>query len=117
MFLLFQNANQAANQISENTNRDTTEKVFSASQNATNTVIEMINGFFAQLPLIGVGIVVFLVFLVIAYVARKIIRMTADKANIDEMLSSLLARIGYIMIVVFGLFVATVIFPAFSRAI
>ena len=115
MFLLLQNANQAANQITENTNRDTTEKVLSASQNATNTVIEMINGFWAQLPIIAVGIVVFLLFLVVASVVRKIIRMTAAKASIDAMLSSLLARIGYILIVVFGLFVAiVVIFPGVS---
>ena len=75
----------------------------------------MINGFWAQLPIIAVGIVVFLLFLVVASVARKIIRMTAQKASIDAMLSSLLARIGYILVVVFGLFVAiVVIFPGVS---
>ena len=115
MFLLFQNANQTANQAAQNTNQDTTEKVLSASQNATNTVVEMVNGFWAQLPIIAVGIVVFLLFLVVASVARKIIRMTAEKARIDAMLSSLLARIGYILVVVFGLFVAiVVIFPGVS---
>ena len=111
MFLLFQNANQTV----QNTNQDTTEKVLSASQNATNTVIEMINGFWAQLPIIAVGVVVFIVFLVIASVARKVIRAAAERARVDIMLSSLLARIGYIVVVIFGLFVSiVVIFPGVS---
>ena len=115
MFLLFQNTNQAANQAAQNANQDTTEKVLSASQNATNTVIEMINGFWAQLPIIAVGVIVFIVFLVIASVARKIIRAAAERARIDIMLSSLLARIGYIVVTIFGLFVAiVVIFPGVS---
>ncbi|CAN5783402.1 mechanosensitive ion channel family protein [soil metagenome] len=115
MFLLFQNPNQAANQIAQNTNQDTTEKVLSASQNATNTVVEMINGFWAQLPVIAVGVVVFIVFLIIASVVRKIIRAASERARIDVMLSSLLARIGYILVVIFGLFVAiVVIFPGVS---
>ncbi len=87
----------------------------SASQNATNTVIEMINGFWAQLPIIAVGIVVFLIFLVIASVARRIIRAAAERARLDIMLSSLVARIGYIVVVVLGLFVSiVVIFPGVS---
>ncbi len=95
--------------------QDTANKALEAGQAAQKTVFDMVEGFFAQLPLIGVGIVVFLIFLGIAYLARKVIRTTATKANIDEMLSSLLARIGYIIIVVFGLFVAaTVIFPGIN---
>ena len=75
----------------------------------------MINGFWAQLPIIAVGVVVFLLFLLIASVARRLIRMAATRARIDVMLSSLLARIGYILVVVFGLFVAiVVIFPGVS---
>jgi small-conductance mechanosensitive channel len=102
---LFQTASPSATEA-------TTEKVLSAGQNATNTIIEMINGFFAQLPLIGVGIVVFLIFWGIAYGARKIIKMTAIKARLDSMLASLLSRIGYIVVIILGLFIAaTVIFP------
>jgi small conductance mechanosensitive channel len=111
LFLLFQNANQAA----QNTNQGATEKVLSASQGATNTVIEMINGFWAQLPIIAVGVVVFIIFLVIASVARKIIRAASQRARFDIMLSSLIARIGYFLVVVFGLFVSiVVIFPGVS---
>ena len=104
--LLFQNSNQ---------NSAATEKVLSASTNATNTIVEMVNGFFAQLPIIAVGIVVFLIFLGIASIARKVIRMASTKAHIDTMLSSLLSRIGYFLVVIFGLFVAVVvIFPGVS---
>ncbi|MGI8884548.1 MAG: mechanosensitive ion channel family protein [Pyrinomonadaceae bacterium] len=103
--LLFQNSNS-------DTNTDTIDKGLDAGRAASKTVFEMARGFFEQLPLIGVGIVVFIVFLAIAYVVRKIIRTTARKAHFDDMLGSLLARIGYIIIIVFGLFVAsTVIFP------
>ena len=115
MFLLLQNANQAANRLAENANQDTTEKVLSASQSATRTVIEMVNGFWAQLPIIAVGVVVFIIFLGIASVVRRIIRAAAERAKIDIMLSSLLSRIGYFVVVIFGLFVAiVVIFPGVS---
>lgn len=108
--LLFQNSN------SDNSNAAAAaDRAVEATQAASNTVIEMANGFFAQLPLIGVGVVVFLVFLAIAYFARKLIKTAAGKAHIDDMLSSLLARMGYIIIVVLGLFIAaTVIFPGIS---
>lgn len=113
--LLFQNTNQAVNQAVENSNQKATEKVLSASQNATNTIVEMVNGFFAQLPIIAVGIIVFLIFLALAYGVRKTIRTVALKSHIDLMLASLLARIGYFLTVVFGVFIAiVVIFPGVS---
>ncbi len=95
--------------------QETTEKVLSASQNATRTVIEMINGFWAQLPIIAVGVVVFLIFLVIASGVRKLISAASGKAHLDTMLGSLLARVAYIITVVIGFFVASVvIFPGIS---
>lgn len=109
--LLFQNTNQAA----ENSNQAATEKVLSASQSATNTIIEMVNGFFAQLPIIAVGVVVFLLFLALAYGVRKIVRTVALKSHLDLMLASLLARISYFLTVVFGVFISiVVIFPGVS---
>jgi small-conductance mechanosensitive channel len=75
----------------------------------------MINGFFARLPLIGVGIIVFLIFLAIAYGSRKLIYAASVKARIDSMLASLISRIGHIIIILLGLFVAaTVIFPGIN---
>lgn len=115
LLLLFQNSNQAVNSAPGNSTQATTEKVLSASQNATNTIVEMINGFWAQLPIIAVGVIVFLIFLGLASIARKVIRTVAKKTHIDAMLSSLLARIGYFVVIVFGLFVAiVVIFPGVS---
>lgn len=104
-FLLFQNSNS-------NTNAAATDKAVEATQNASNTIIEMVNGFFAQLPLIGVGIVVFVIFLAIGFGVRKAVRAASLKAQLDTMLASLLARISYIIVIVLGLFIAaTVIFP------
>lgn len=92
--------------------QDSANKAIEAGQAAQNTVIEMINGFFARLPLIGVGIIVFLLFWGIAYVSRKVIKAASLKAHIDPMLASLLARSGYIIVILLGIFVAaTVIFP------
>ncbi len=89
-----------------------TDKAVEASQAAQNTVIEMVNGFFAQLPLIAVGAVVFLIFFGLAYFARRLVKMAALKAKVDPMLASLMSRIGYFLVIVFGAFVAaTVIFP------
>ncbi|MGI8669951.1 MAG: mechanosensitive ion channel family protein [Aridibacter sp.] len=105
--LLFQNSNS-----NTNANTNSAAKAVEATQAASNTIFEMVRGFFAQLPLIGVGVVVFLIFLGIAYLGRKIIRSASHKAHLDDMLGSLLARIGYIIIIVVGLFIAaTVIFP------
>ena len=72
----------------------------------------MANGFFAQLPLIGVGIVVFLVFFGLAFIARRIVKSAMVKTKVDIMLASLMARISYFLVIVFGAFIsATVIFP------
>ena len=95
--------------------QETTEKVLSASQNATKTIIEMINGFWAQLPILAVGVAVFLLFLLIASIVRRVIIAAGKKARFDIMLYSLLARIGYFITVIIGFFVASVvIFPGLS---
>ena len=95
--------------------QDATSEVLNASQNATRTVIEMINGFWAQLPIIAVGVVVFLIFLFIASLVRRIIIAGGGRAHLDVMLSSLLARIGYLITIIIGFFVASVvIFPGLS---
>lgn len=92
--------------------KETADKAITAGQAAQETVVGMINGFFARLPLIGVGFLVFVLFLVIASISRKIIKKAAVGARVDPMLASLMSRIGYILIILLGLFVAaTVIFP------
>jgi small-conductance mechanosensitive channel len=102
---LFQNSNS-------NSNTDAADKAVQATQAASNTIVEMVNGFFAQLPLIGVGFVVFLIFLGIAYGVRRLVKAASLKAQVDSMLASLLSRISYFLTVILGLFIAaTVIFP------
>ena len=89
--------------------------VGTAGEIAWQTIVSMIHGFWAQLPLIIVGVVVFLIFLLFASIARRVVRTAAVKARVDPMLASLLARIGFFVIVIFGLFVsAVVIFPGVS---
>ncbi len=109
ILLFFQDSNTNSN---TDANSDTLSKGVEATGAAWQTTTDMVNGFFAQLPLIGVGIVVFIIFIVVAFFVRKIVRATATKAHLDEMLASLIARITYIITLVIGLFVAaTVIFP------
>ena len=42
--------------------QETADRAIQAGQAAQNTITKLINGFFAQLPLIGVGLVIILVF-------------------------------------------------------
>ncbi len=111
LLLFLQNASQEV----ANTNqaaKKSTEEFVNAGQAARNQITNMVNGFFSELPVIAVGIIVFFIFLGIAYIVRKIIVAATGKAGVDLMLSSLLARIGYFIVVVIGFFVAiAVIFP------
>ncbi len=109
--LFFQNANQQIINAAKNAN-STKDEIVNASQAASNTVTEMIVGFWGRLPLFAVGVVVFLLFLALAYAARKVIGLATHKARLDVMISSLLARSGYFIVIILGIFVAaTVIFP------
>lgn len=111
LFLLFQNSDQKIIESTQNAN-STTDQVINASQAASKTVTEMLVGFWGQLPLIGVGIVVFVIFLLLASGISRVINLAAKRAKLDVMISSLIARIGYIVMIILGLFVAaTVIFP------
>lgn len=95
--------------------QETTGKALEVGQAAKDTVIELTNGFFAQLPLIGVGLVIILFSLLIAFFIKNIIIKTSDRTNLDHMLATLLAKIAYIAIFVLGAFIAsTVIFPGVS---
>lgn len=111
LFLLFQNSNRQIIESTQNAN-STTDQVINASQAASQTVTEMLVGFWGQLPLIGVGVAVFVIFLLLASGIRRLINLAAKRAKLDVMISSLIARTGYFVIVILGLFVAaTVIFP------
>lgn len=95
--------------------QDAVQDALNASQAATDTITNMIKGFWAQLPIIAVGIVVFLIFLFIASIVRRVIQAAAERARFDVMLASLLARIGFFITIIIGFFVASVvIFPGLS---
>ena len=89
--------------------------VVSATETASSTVVQLVNDFYAQLPLIGVGLIVFLIFVGIAFIVRRVITASLLKAKVDEMLASLISRMVNVLIIVIGLFVsATVIVPGIS---
>lgn len=95
--------------------QDAVQDALNASQAATNTIADMIRGFWAQLPIIAVGIVVFVIFLFIASIVRRIIQAGVSRVHFDVMLASLLARMGYFITIVIGFFVASVVvFPGIS---
>lgn len=98
---------------------DTTDPVTTEIKpaQALDTVYEMINGFIALLPMIGVGIVVIVVFYFIAKFVQRMFQRKADAA--DESSGKMLAygRILYAAIIVFGLLVGcTIAFPSISPA-
>ena len=113
--LFFQNANQEIANTNQNSNqaaRKASEEFVSAGQAAQNTIVDMVNGFFAKLPVIAVGVIVFFIFFGIAYGVKRIVAAATLKAGIDAMLSSLLSRISYFIAIVIGFFVSiAVIFP------
>lgn len=111
LLLFLQNAGQEIANTNQATKK-TSEEFISAGQAAQNTIVEMVNGFFAKLPVIAVGVIVLLIFIGIAYGVRKIVAAASRKAGTDVMLSSLLARISYFITVVLGVFIAiAVVFP------
>ena len=79
------------------------------------TLFGFIDGLLRRLPYIAVGTVVFIVFLVVARVARRVVHETGERTRrLDATLAALLGRLASFAISVFGLFVAAVIiFPTF----
>jgi small-conductance mechanosensitive channel len=69
----------------------------------------------ARLPYIVVGIIVFLVFLILARLAKSVLRRMGERTRLDVMLAYLLGRIASGALVIVGLFAAaTVIFPTLT---
>ncbi|MCY7347761.1 MAG: mechanosensitive ion channel family protein [Pyrinomonadaceae bacterium] len=73
------------------------------------------NGFFAQLPYIILGILVVGVFVVIARIVKRVIHTAGEKTRLDITLADLLGRLASLLIIILGIFVAAVVvFPAFK---
>jgi small conductance mechanosensitive channel len=82
---------------------------------AWGTIIGMVNTFFAYLPFIVIGILVFLIFLLLARIAKKIIVQVGERTRLDVTLARILSSLASIAIILFGVLVAAVvIFPTFS---
>lgn len=71
--------------------------------------------FLVQLPYIVIGFIVFVVFLLVARIIKRVIRAAGERTRLDLTLADLLGRLASFIITVLGLFVAAVvIFPAFK---
>lgn len=88
-----------------------------ATDGALATLNSMGTGFMAMLPLVGIGIVVFLVFWLIASVVRKGLENYVRKRDQYSGAAIAFSRLAYIGIILFGLMVAvTVAFPSITPA-
>lgn len=79
------------------------------------TFIHLAESFLARLPYIVVGAVVFLIFLVFARIAKKVLRKMGESSRLDAMLAYLFSRLASGVIITLGFFAgATVIFPTLT---
>ena len=79
------------------------------------TLRDVGNGFFAQLPYIILGIVLVGVFVVIARIVKRVIHAAGERTRFDVTLADLLGRLASLLIIILGIFVAAVvIFPTFK---
>lgn len=73
------------------------------------------DGFFSRLPYIGIGLLVFVIFLLVGSVVRRIIYTAGERTRLDVTLAQLLGRLASVIVIILGLFVAAVvIFPGFN---
>lgn len=79
------------------------------------TLIDLWQGFLAQLPYIVIGLIVFGVFIVVARTASRLIHAAGTRTSVDDTLAELLGRLASFLITILGVFVtAVIIFPTFS---
>lgn len=80
------------------------------------TIIRLLNAFLERLPYILIGIIVFFLFWAFAGAIRRLIHGIAKRsARIDDTLADLLGRLGSMVFIILGIFVAAVIiFPTFQ---
>ncbi|WP_343347868.1 mechanosensitive ion channel family protein [Sphingomicrobium sp. XHP0239] len=80
------------------------------------TINGIVDGFFAVLPKIGIGILIFIAFIIIAKVVRSAIER-ASFGDSDNALSTVFARVAYWVVLLVGLFIAlTVVIPSLTPA-
>lgn len=82
---------------------------------AVEQIQEMINTFIKALPNIAVALVVFLIFYLVGWVTRTIVRSLATRSQRPQNLALVLGRLAQMIVVVLGTLIALVIvFPNFS---
>ncbi len=81
------------------------------------TLQELVDGFYAVLPYIVIGIIVIILFMIIARLARGLTVHLGHKTALDPSLAQILGGISSFLIVLLGLLIAAVIvFPGFKPA-
>ncbi len=95
--------------------QETVNNAVTATEKARETVSNMIAGFWEQMPYIAIGLIVFVLALLTGAIVKRVVKAAVIKAGLDIMIASLIARMSFIAIIVFGFFVAAVIvFPGLS---
>ncbi|MDI1242377.1 MAG: mechanosensitive ion channel family protein [bacterium] len=80
-----------------------------------NSILGMVNALLYRLPYIVAGVIVFLVFLVIARLVNRAVNAAGERTRLDVTLANLLGRLASFVITVLGVLVAAVVvFPAFQ---
>lgn len=79
------------------------------------TFIDLAASLLARLPYIIVGIIVFIVFIIFARIAKNILRSMSERTRMDVMLAYLLSRLASGVLTIIGFFAAaTVVFPTLT---
>lgn len=79
------------------------------------TFVSLGQSLLERLPYIIIGIVVFLVFLVIARIAKRALHEMGERTRLDVMLADLMGRLASGATIILGIFVAaTIIFPTLT---
>ena len=79
------------------------------------TFIDLGESLLTRLPYVIVGIIVFIIFFILASISKKVLRRMGERTRLDVMLAYLLSRLASGALIIIGLFAAaTVIFPTLT---
>lgn len=83
--------------------------------NAWETIVGMVNGFFAALPSLFLAIVVFVIFYFAAKWVRSLVKRLAEEAGLTVNAGRVLARLARWLMIIIGLLVALpIVFPSIT---
>lgn len=120
--LLFQNTNSNTNVVAQeatkptNISWDSISEIAVSIKNITwNSINNILISIFEQIPLIIAGVLVLLIFLLLAKVVKSIFWSASGKTRMDSRLRILFSRLVVVMVVFIGICTAlTVIIPGFT---